>query len=105
MFNRRTLKTASILLFIYFALWVPSIFWPSYLDSPFGLIAAIPYLSIYLFHGIGIPGLLENNGACGWGWCTPTLWGWVFLFIFWTLVTWLLAYFIASLINPSNEAH
>lgn len=102
MFSRRILKITAALLCIYIALWIPAIFWPSYLDSLFGLIAAIPYLSIYIFHSIGIPGLLQNNGACGWGWCAPTLGGWIFLVIFWALATWLLAYLIASLTHPSS---
>jgi hypothetical protein len=32
-----------------------------------GLFAALPYLSIYLFHSMGIPYLLQNNGASGLG--------------------------------------
>jgi hypothetical protein len=32
----------------------------------------LPLLSIYLFHTLGIPGLLQHAGACGWGMCSPT---------------------------------
>lgn len=102
MLSRRTLKIAAVLLLIYLALLVPAIFWPNYLDSPFGLVAAIPFLFIYVFHGVGIPGLLQNHGACGWGWCAPTFFGWAFLVIFWALVTWLVAYLIASLTHSSS---
>ncbi|CAG0959134.1 hypothetical protein MTYP_00626 [Methylophilaceae bacterium] len=88
----------------YLLLWLPAIFWPDYyLDSPFGLIAAMPYLSIYLFHAAGIPGLLQNNGACGWGWCSPTLFGWVLMISFWLLLAWILARLITGLIAKSRS--
>ncbi len=91
MLHSRTLKTMALLIACYLLLWVPAIFWPGYLDTPLGLFAASPILSVYLFHGIGIPGLLQHNGACGWGWCAPTLFGWVFIVSFWLLITWLVA--------------
>jgi hypothetical protein len=96
MFTRRTLLVFLILAAAYGVLALPGLFWPSYLDSPIGLIFAIPFLSIYLFHTIGIPGLLQNNGACGWGWCAPTGFGWVFLVLFWSMVGWVIAWLIAS---------
>ncbi len=101
MFDQRTLKITAIILSVYIALWIPFWFWPGYLDSPFGLIAAIPFLSIYAFNGLGIPGLLQNNGLCGWGWCGPTLFGWVFIIVFWILVAWLLARLVAGPATPS----
>jgi len=97
MFKPRVLKTLAIIVIIYFLLLSPGLIWPKYLDSPVGLLAAFPFLSVYLFHGIGIPFLLEHNGACGWGWCAPTLFGWIFISVFWLLVTWLLAAFFANI--------
>ena len=97
MLQPRTLKFLAVFVLIYFVLLLPGLFWPEYLDSPVGLIAAIPFLSVYLFHKIGIPFLLQNNGACGWGWCAPTIFGWVFICLFWLLVLWLFAAFIANL--------
>lgn len=91
MFKPRTLKIFAVIISIYFLLLLPAQIWPGYLDSPVGLILVIPYLSIYMFHGIGIPFLLEHNGACGWGWCAPTTFGWFFLVSFWILVVWLIA--------------
>jgi hypothetical protein len=54
-------------------------------------------LSIYLFHTLGIPGLLQQGGACGWGWCSPTTWGWAFLAFFWLGVAWVVAWALARL--------
>lgn len=103
MFQRRTFKFFVSLIGLFLLLASPGLIWPSYLDSPLGLALAIPYLSIYLFHQIGIPGLLQNNGACGWGWCAPTTFGWIFLVTFWLLVTWLLAWGLSSLSRPMDE--
>ena len=55
----------------------------------------VPYLSVYLFNNLGIPGLLEHGGRCGWGWCSPTGFGWVFLIVFWIAVAWLIAWGLA----------
>lgn len=103
MFQFRTCKTFAILIAILVVLLLPASIWPGYLDSPVGIVLAMPYLSIYLFHFIGIPGLLVNNGMCGWGWCAPTLFGWVFLCSFWLFIVWLLAWGIASLSDRSNS--
>ncbi len=100
MLTRRTLRFFVALIGLFALLVSPAFFWPGYLDSPAGLIVAVPFLSIYLFHQFGIPGLLEHNGACGWGWCAPTPFGWVFLCAFWLLLAWLLAGGLASLTRP-----
>jgi hypothetical protein len=97
MFKPRVLKTLAIIIAIYFLLLSPGLIWPGYLDSPVGLLVAIPYLSVYLFYGIGIPFLLEHNGACGWSWCAPTVFGYVFIIVFWLLLAWLLAWFAAGI--------
>lgn len=67
------------LVLLYAALLAPGLVWPAYLDSPVGVLALVPYLSVYLLHTLGIPGLLEHNGACGWGWCAPSLAGWLLI--------------------------
>jgi hypothetical protein len=86
----------------YLLLWAPYFFNHQYLDTPFGIVAVFPILSIYIFHGIGIPGVLQNDGACGWGWCAPTPFGWVFLVIFWLLVVWAVARIIVRLGSPKG---
>lgn len=75
----------------------PSLIWSEYLESPVGLVVIVPFVSIYLFHSIGIPGLLEHAGACGWGWCAPTIFGWFFLFAFWLVVLWVFALFLSEI--------
>jgi hypothetical protein len=102
MFKPRVLKTLAIIVIIYLLLLSPGLIWPKYLDSPVGLLVAIPFLFVYLFHGIGIPFLLEHNGACGWGWCAPTLFGWIFISVFWLIMVWLLSAFIASMTSNQN---
>ena len=97
MLKPRTLKILAGLLLFYGLLVVPSLVWPSYAESSAGLFLLIPGLSIYVFHKAGVPGLLEHNGLCGWGWCAPTLFGWAFLALFWLAVAWLMAWAIASL--------
>jgi hypothetical protein len=105
MLKKRTLKYLVIFILVYFLLLLPGLFWDRYLDTPVGILLAIPYLSIYLFHNIGIPFLLQNNGLCGWGWCAPTIFGWMFLLVFWLLVFWVLALIIASLTQPDQKAY
>ena len=102
MFKPRVLKNLGIIVASYFLLLSPGLVWPQYLDTPVGLLAAIPFLSVYLFHLIGIPFLLEHNGACGWGWCAPTVFGYVFIVIFWLLMAWLLAGFIVNVRGRSD---
>lgn len=91
------LRILAILIGAYTLLLLPAAFAPSYLDSPFGLFLAAPLLSVYLFHKLGIPGLLEHDGLCGWGWCSPTVFGWVFVATIWLTAAWLLAGGIAAL--------
>src|SRR5688572_18242833 len=97
MLKPRTLKLLAILLAIYGLLLLPAAASPAYLDSPVGLLILVPGLSVYLFHHLGVPGLLEHDGLCGWGWCAPTPFGWFFLVAFWLLVAWLTAWAAASL--------
>lgn len=92
-----TLRILALILAGYALLVLPGFIWPSYFDSPAGLLVLVPLLSAYFFHKIGVPGLLEHNGLCGWGWCSPTMFGWVFVAAFWVLVTWLLAWGAAVL--------
>ena len=97
MLRPRTLKFLAVVLSLYGLLALPSFVWPAYAESPAGLFLLVPGLSIFLFHKAGVPGLLEHNGLCGWGWCAPTPFGWVFLVVFWLAVAWLFAWAVASL--------
>jgi branched-subunit amino acid transport protein len=103
LFTVHTLRVFAVLVAMYGLLTLPALKWPACLDSPAGIVVAVPYLSIYLFHAIGIPGLLQNNGACGWGWCAPTLLGWVFLVFVWLAVAWLVAYAIGRIFLRADD--
>ncbi len=92
----------ALLLLGYILLWLPAQFSSAYLNSPLGFIAALPFLSVYLFNLAGVPGLLERNGACGWGWCAPTIFGWAFIASFWLFVLWLAARLIENLTDHSS---
>jgi hypothetical protein len=48
---------------------------------------------------LGVPGLLEHQGQCGWGLCSPTLFGFAFLAVFWLLAFWLAAWGLAYLVG------
>lgn len=99
MLEPRTLKILMRLLLVYGLLVVPGFLWPPYAASPAGLLLVVPGLSIYVFDQAGVPGLLEHDGMCGWGWCAPSVFGWVFLGVFWLAFAWLAAWGIASLGN------
>ncbi len=99
MLTRRTLKFLLFIVVGYVLLVLPGLFWRSYFDSPAGYLVFVPFLSVHLFHKIGVPGLLEHNGLCGWGWCSPTLLGLVFAAAFWVIVAWCIAWGVAALTN------
>jgi hypothetical protein len=54
------------------------------------------YVSVLFAHQVGVPGVLEHNGLCGWGMCAPTPVGWAIAVVFWlfslTLLSWLIAW-------------
>jgi hypothetical protein len=102
MLRLRTLKILTALLTGYALLALPAYWGPSYLEAISSSVVMVPFFSIHIFHKLGIPGLLEHNGACGWGWCSPTAFGWGFLVIFWIGVTWIVAAGLARLTAPSR---
>lgn len=77
MLKARTLKFLALLIAGYLLLLLPGAVWPSYFESPASLLVLVPYLSVSFFHRLGVPGVLEHDGACGWGWCSPTPFGWI----------------------------
>ena len=96
MINRRRLKFFAALVALQILLAMPGLFWPKYLDSPIGLVLVMPFLSVYLFHKLGVPGLLEHNGLCGWGWCAPSIAGWLFIAVLWVTGTWAIAWCLSK---------
>lgn len=97
MLKPRTLKFLALLAGGYILLLLPGAIWPGYFDSPAGYLLFVPYLSVHLFHKLGIPGLLEHNGLCGWGWCSLTIFGMIFMVVFWVMAAWALAWGVAVL--------
>lgn len=95
MFERRTLQFLAAFVAGYAVLAAPGLAWPGYLDTPIGVVVAMPWLSVYLFHALGVPALLEHGGACGWGWCAPTPVGWAFTAGVWLFALWLVAWVAA----------
>jgi hypothetical protein len=98
----RTARIFAGLLVGYALLVIPAYCGPSYLQGIGNYLVIVPFLSPYVFHQLGIPGLLEHNGACGWGICSPTALGWAFLIVFWLGVMWLLAWGLARLTARSR---
>lgn len=97
MLNPRTLKFLAALLAACALLAIPTYCGPAVLEPLSGRVVIVPLFSIFIFHKLGVPGLLEHDGACGWGLCAPTTLGLVFLFVFWLGVIWLLAWALARI--------
>jgi hypothetical protein len=57
----------------------------------------VVFLTPHLFHALGVPGLLEHGGHCGWGWCSPSALGWVLMAVVWLAIAWLAAWGLAWL--------
>lgn len=98
MFEPRTLKIFALMVGAFVLLCIPAYAGPRFLEEASAMVVMVPALSIYLFHALGIPGLLEHQGRCGWGLCNPTPFGFVFLAAFWLLGFWLLARGLAYLL-------
>lgn len=102
--QRRTAKVFALLVLGYGLLCAPALFWPGWLDTPVGIVVAAPFLSVYLMSALGIPGLLQHGGACGWGWCAPSWLGWVAIVLVWSAVAWLCARAIAAAMGDRGTA-
>lgn len=94
----RTIRIFAVLVASYALLSLPAWLGPESLQGISMVIYITPILAVYLFHHFGIPGLLQHGGACGWGWCSPTVLGWTVLVLFWIVVVWLAAWGIGWLV-------
>lgn len=103
MFRLRTLKILALMIGVYVLLLLPAHYFPSWLDSPAGILLLVPLLSIYIFQKLGIPGLIVNNGLCGWGLCPPTPVGWLFAAVVWLIPLWLIAWGIGSMSSRDTK--
>ena len=75
----------------YGVLLLPGLVWEAYGQTVGLVLVLVPFLTAYLLHAIGIPQVLEHNGACGWGWCAPSPFGWALVAVLWLGLAWLLA--------------
>lgn len=91
MLEPRVLKLLLALLAAAGLMALPGLIWPAWLDSPAGVVVLMPFFLAYLLHGAGVPGLIENGGLCGWGWCSPTALGWSVSALICVLAVWALA--------------
>ena len=98
MLERRTFAILGAAVGAYFVLAVPAYVGPSALGEYSAVIVAPVILSLYVFHRLGMPGLLENDGLCGWGWCGPSAFGLLFLAVFWLGVAWLAAWALSRVV-------
>jgi hypothetical protein len=96
--TRPTFRIFLAVLGVYALLVLPAYLGPASLQEPSSYFVLVPMLSIHLFHKIGVPGLLEHGGACGWGWCAPTVFGWTVLALFWIGLAWFAASGLARLV-------
>jgi len=99
--NLRTAKIFVGVLIAYTLLSLPAWFGPAFLERISTYIYIAPILAVYVFHSLGVPGLLRHGGHCGWGFCSPTVTGWVVLVMLWAGVVWIVAFGIARLTSRS----
>lgn len=98
MLERRTFAILGALVAAYVLLAAPAYMGPAALGEYSSLIVMPVILSLYVFDRLGMPGLLENDGLCGWGWCGPTAFGLLFLILFWLAIAWLAAWALARVL-------
>jgi len=102
--RRRTLIVFLVILALYVVALLPALVLGPDADTPLVRLAAAPYLSANLFHSIGVPGLLQHGGACGWGWCEPTWFGWLFVACAWLGLAWVLAWLVSWMLGKRQRS-
>lgn len=65
--------------------------------SPLDSALLAPLLVVYALHKVGVPGMLESDGLCGWGWCSPTGPGWLAVAVLSVATAWLVAWALGRL--------
>jgi hypothetical protein len=99
---RRPIRTSTV----FAALVVAAVLFTAVAHADLGTVSDIaglgllfPFFTSALLHKAGVPGVLEHNGACGWGWCSPTVLGWMLTALIWAGAFWLLAMGVARLLT------
>ncbi|ACR14787.1 hypothetical protein TERTU_3772 [Teredinibacter turnerae T7901] len=107
MFERTTIKLLCVFILINALVWLPYLLLrdnlPVYMSAPYAVLGFIQTMPVYLLNSIGFPGLLLNNGQCGWGWCSPSTFGYCALLVFWLIVLWLIARLVSLLASAPKK--
>lgn len=61
------------------------------------------YVAVLIAHQLGVPGVLEQDGLCGWGMCAPTPFGWAIAIGFWLLALAALSWIVAWLFTRNRR--
>ncbi len=93
----RALKIMALIMASYFAVLSLGYILPGEAGLPFLMVGMPLLVSVYIFDMMGLPGLLENDGHCGWGWCEPTLFGWFLATVFWLFMIYILTRMIIKI--------
>ncbi|MEO7860882.1 MAG: hypothetical protein ABIU05_10635 [Nitrospirales bacterium] len=106
MLRSLTFKILAALIAAYLLILAPALAWPGYLDSPSGLLVLIPFFTVHILNKAGVPGVLEHDGYCGWGICSPTPLGLVLSALLLLALAWIVSGVIAWLMlrNRSRRA-
>lgn len=74
---------------------IVSIIWhtplPSFLDAFYFLLFIVYSFPLFALNDIGVSGIITSNGNCGWGWCGPTMIGYLIITAFWIAALWIIA--------------
>ena len=97
MLDRRTLTILVVLLAAGALLWTAVATVPALAESSLAVVVLVPLFAVYALHRLGVPGLLEHDGLCGWGWCAPTPAGGLLGAAALVLAAWVLAWGLAAL--------
>jgi hypothetical protein len=95
--RKRALIIFAVIVAAYLIVVLPGFWWPNYLGSWFVMLPVVPYLTVLFLNMIGVPHVLADGGLCGWGWCAPTVFGWVLSYSFWLVLIWLISLGLAKL--------
>lgn len=99
MLKARTLKILALVLVLYGAACLPAALELPFLERASTWFILAPFFTSHVLHELGVPGLLDHAGRCGWGWCAPTTLGWALTGLIWLGVTWVLAWGIGLALN------
>ena len=71
MFERTTVKVLLVIAAAYAGVWLPYVVWQGNVTADLSALYAVlgfaHVIPVYILNSIGVPGLLQNNGHCGWG--------------------------------------